>query len=403
MKTAYFDAFAGASGDMILGALVDAGLSLDHLRTELSRLELSGYELQSRQVVKGGLGGTQVLVRVLTPQPPRHLAEIQALITNSSLAQPVKDKSLAIFNRLAAAEAKVHRTTVEAIHFHEVGAADAIVDIVGAVLGLEALGVEKVYCSPFQVGSGTVKCAHGLLPVPAPATMELVRGAPVYATGVPGELLTPTGAAILTTLAEGFGPLPTMTVEAVGYGAGSLDLPLPNLLRVIIGREPWTSRGQLTETVAVLETNIDDMNPQLYEHLSQRLLELGALEVFLTPVQMKKGRPGVLLTLICPPDLVETCAACLWRETTTIGLRWRLEHRLKLDREIKTVATRFGPLRVKIAYLEGRPHRITPEYEDCKQIALAQGIPLLQVLEEARAAIQALEQSDWPSPKQPSV
>ncbi len=233
-----------------------------------------------------------------------------------------------------------------------------------------------------------------MLPVPAPATLELVQGKPIYATGIQGELLTPTGAAILTTLASGFGPLPAMTVEAVGYGAGSLDLPLPNLLRVTIGREPLAARDYLTETVAVLETNIDDMNPQIYEHLIQRLLELGAVEVFLTPIQMKKNRPGVLLTVICLPELVESCAAFLWRETTTIGLRWRLEHRHKLARESRLAATRFGPLRFKFSYLEGRPVQVTPEYEDCKRLALEQGVPLLQVMEEARAVALTLAQAE---------
>lgn len=465
MKIAYFDGFAGASGDMILGALVDAGLSLDYLRQELAKLKLAGYELQSRPVVKGGLGGTQVLVlltgsggtdRTTTPLAPhhhhhqahheshhyhhhhhhhetpghqhgdlrphqhhaaawhyqqpqegelspgqterphehRHLTDIRQLLAASDLSPTVKEKSLAIFTRLAEAEAKVHRTSVERIHFHEVGATDAIVDIVGAVIGLEALGVEKVYCSPLQVGGGTVKCAHGVLPVPAPATLELMRGYPIYASGIQGELLTPTGAAILTTLAAGFGPLPAMTVEAVGYGAGSLDLPIPNLLRVTIGQEALSARGQLAETVAVLETNIDDMNPQLYDYLLQRLLALGALDVFITPIQMKKNRPGVLLTVICPPAQVDTCATFLWRESTTIGLRWRLEHRYKLARETRLATTRFGQIGFKVSYFEGRPVQVTPEYDDCKRAAEEQGIPLLQVLEEARALALELLQAE---------
>ncbi len=406
MKIAYFDCFAGASGDMILGALVDAGVSLEYLRTELAKLSLTGYELQSRKIVKGGLSGTQVLVLVegqpeagsadhspgASPLQPesRRLADIQELISNSGLSATVQEKSLAIFSRLVAAEAKVHQTTSDRIYFYEVGALDAIVDIVGAVIGLEALGIDRIYCSPLQVGGGTVRCAHGILPVPTPATLELIRGYQIFTTGIQGELLTLTGAAILTTLAEPGSSLPAMTVEAVGYGAGYLDLPLPNLLRLVIGRESQEAAGYLTETVAVLETNIDDMNPQLYDYLIQRLLDLGALDVFMTPIQMKKTRPGVLLTVLCPPALVATCAAFLWRETTTIGLRWRHENRYKLPRKFTVAPTRFGPISFKISYLEGRPVQITPEYEDCKRLALEQGVPLLQVLEEARAVALTL-------------
>ncbi len=394
MKIAYFDCFSGASGDMILGALVDAGLSLEQLQGELARLPLSGYALTARPVVKRGLAGAQVVITLAEePQghPHRRLADIKGLIGASSLPEAVKARSIEIFTRLAAAEARVHRIGLEEVHFHEVGAVDAILDVVGAVSGLQTLGIEKIYCSPLHLGSGTVTCAHGVLPVPAPAVLELVQGRPVYATGVQGELLTPTGAAILTTLASEFGPLPPMTVTAVGCGAGSLDPPLPNLLRLCIGETPGGAADFHTEQVAVLETNIDDMNPQLYDYLIQKMLSLGALEVFLTPAQMKKNRPGTLLSLICAPAAVEKFAAFLLEETTTIGLRWRLEQRLKAARTIREAPTRYGPVRFKVAQLGDRVVQVSPEYEDCKRLALEQGAPLREVMEEARAVALALK------------
>ena len=295
MKIVYFDCFAGASGDMILGSLIDAGLSVEKLRSELAKLRLSHYELEVTNVTKRGLGGSQALVRIDDHHHHHHhrrLHDIEKIIENSELDQAVKQRSLKIFTRLAEAEAKVHRTTIDQIHFHEVGAMDAIIDVVGSVAGLAALGVEKICCSPLHVGSGTVECAHGTLPVPAPATAELIKGKPIYSTGVKGELLTPTGAAILTTLASEFGPMPPMTVEKIGYGAGTSDPAIPNLLRLIIGESSDETQGYELERVAVAETNIDDMNPQIYDYLIQKMLEMGALDVFLVPMQMKKKPAG---------------------------------------------------------------------------------------------------------------
>jgi uncharacterized protein (TIGR00299 family) protein len=303
----------------------------------------------------------------------------------------VKEKSLQIFTRLAEAEAQVHRTSIEQVHFHEVGAMDAIIDIVGAVIGFQAMGIEKLYCSALHVGSGMVECAHGTLPVPAPATLDLIKGKPIYSTGVKGELLTPTGAAILTTLASGFGAMPAMTVEATGYGAGTLDPPVPNLLRLTIGEaEDLRSRFQI-ERVAVIETNIDDMNPQLYDYLIQKMLDLGALDVFLAPIQMKKNRPGTLVSVICPVEDVEKFADFLLQETTTIGLRWRVDNRLKAERSIREVTTRYGPVRFKVAQLGEQTSNVSPEYEDCKRIALEKGVPLREVMEEARAVALELK------------
>ena len=278
MKIAYFDCFAGASGDMILGALVDAGLGIDELKSELAKLHLDHYDLQVQKVVKRGIGGSQVHVIIDEHHHGhhhRHLADIEAIINASDLEASVKKSGLEVFNRLARAEASVHRTSVDTIHFHEVGAMDAILDVMGAVAGIHALGIDKVMRSPLHLGSGTVECAHGTLPVPAPATAELVKGKPVYASGVRGELLTPTGAAILTTLSADFGPLPSMAVEVIGYGAGTSDPAIPNLLRVMIGRAAETIIDCDMEHVAVLETNIDDMNPQIYEYLITKVLQMG--------------------------------------------------------------------------------------------------------------------------------
>jgi uncharacterized protein (TIGR00299 family) protein len=387
MKIAYFDCFAGASGDMILGALMDAGLSPETLKTELAKLDLTHYDLELKKVVKRGLGGSQAVVIVDQEHHHhhRHLSHIEEIIKTSTLDELVKQKSVQIFRRLAEAEAKVHRTTIENIHFHEVGAMDAIIDVVGAVAGLKAMGIQKIYCSPLHLGTGTVECAHGTLPVPAPATAELVKGFPVYSTGVPGELLTPTGAAILTTLASDFGPMPAMSVECLGYGAGTADPPIPNLLRVSIGETAENVADCEMEQVAVIETNIDDMNPQMYDYLIQKILKMGAMDIYLSPVQMKKNRAGTLLTIICQPQRVDEFSDFLLRETTTIGLRWRIDNRIKAHRTIQAIKTQYGPINFKVAKIGHRTINVAPEYEDCKRAALESGIPLKQVMEDVRA------------------
>jgi uncharacterized protein (TIGR00299 family) protein len=389
MRIAYFDCFAGASGDMILGALVDAGLDLDALKTQLAKLHLTHYDLQVQAVLKKGIGGSQVLVAVDQDHHhnhQRHLSDIRKIIEKSDLTPSVQQKSIQIFTRLAEAEAKVHRTDIENIHFHEVGAVDAIIDVVGAVSGLELLKIEAVFCSPLHVGTGTVECAHGTLPVPAPATAELIKGLPVYSTGVTGELLTPTGAAILTTLASDFGPMPAMKIGTIGYGAGTTEPSIPNLLRVVIGEAAHEVAEYDMEQAAVIETNIDDMTPQIYDHLIQRLLQMGVLDVFLTRIQMKKNRPGTLVTVICPPDMVGDVADMLMRETTTIGLRWRVDNRIKAQRAIKEIRTTYGTVRIKIARAGDKIINIAPEYEDCKRLALERNVPLKDVMAAAQSA-----------------
>jgi pyridinium-3,5-bisthiocarboxylic acid mononucleotide nickel chelatase len=378
---------------MILGALLDAGLTIERLRDELAKLHLSHYALDVEKVVKKGIGGSQAHVIIEQKHHDhhhRHLSHIREIIASSDLDDKIKEKSTAIFVRLAEAEARVHRSSVEAVHFHEVGAMDAIIDVVGGVIGMTVLGIDKVFCSPFHVGSGTIECAHGTLPVPAPATAELIKGKPVYSTGVEGELLTPTGAAILTTLSSGFGPMPCMKVEKIGYGAGTADPGIPNLLRVSIGEARDDTADYDVEQTVLMETTIDDMNPQVYDYLMGLLLDEGALDVFLAPVQMKKNRPGTLLSVICLPDSVGKFANILMHETTTIGLRWRVENRIKARRTIEKIDTSYGPINIKLAKNSGRIINLNPEYEDCKRVALEKNIPLKKVIDEVKA--EALSQ-----------
>jgi uncharacterized protein (TIGR00299 family) protein len=396
MKAAYFDCFSGASGDMILGSLIDAGLALEQLKADLAKLHLSHYDLLIETAVRKGIAGTKAVVVIDRDHHhySRHVHHIEEIIGRSDLAETVKRKSIEVFRRLAEAEAKVHRTSVDRIHFHEVGAMDAIIDVVGAMAGLAALGIERVFCSPLNVGAGTVECAHGTLPVPAPAAAELIRGKPFYSSGVLGELLTPTGAAILSTVSSDFGPLPAMTLDSIGYGVGSAELPIPNLLRVFIGEIPDDSLGWQSDSVVILETNIDDMNPQFYDYVFGRALDMGAHDVFLTPVQMKKNRPGTLLTVVCAPHRLETFSDFLMTETTAIGLRWRLEHRFKARKTIKEVETRYGVIRCKVSEGPRGIINISPEYEDCKRAALERNIPLKEVMlavNELRSKISSMD------------
>jgi uncharacterized protein (TIGR00299 family) protein len=374
MRIAYFDCFSGVSGDMTLGALLacgaELGVSAEDCRADLARLNLPGWELDVQTVSRSGIGAQSVTVRqtIQDQGHGRHLSDIRAILEASDLPETVRGKALRVFSRLADAEAKIHQTTPDKIHFHEVGAIDAIVDIVGACLLLERLGIGQIHCSPLPMGHGFVECQHGTIPLPAPATLELLRGFPVYSAGVAGELVTPTGAALMTTLAQ-FGPMPTMTVAAAGYGAGKKDFGnRPNLLRVIIGEEVDTAFSGAAE-VTVLEMNLDDMSPQFYEPLTERLQEAGAADVFLAPIQMKKGRPGTLLTVLAPPERAETLAGILFTETTTLGIRYQTVRRLCLDREWTTVMTEYGAIRVKVGHWQGKETNAAPEYEEVKAAA----------------------------------
>lgn len=396
MKLAYFDCFSGISGDMILGALVDAGCPLERLRQELRLLNVSGWDISAERVWKNGMAATYVRVTTEDTQKHRSLATILTILDQSKLAPRIRDRAKSIFRRLGEAEAKVHDIPLEKIHFHEVGAVDAIVDIVGACIGFESMGIEEFACSPLNVGGGTIQIAHGLLPVPAPATAELLRGKPTYSNGVQRELVTPTGAAIVTTLCGEFGPQPKMSVSAIGYGAGTADLPgQPNTLRILVGDTVEAQKGLgAREEVAVIEANLDDMNPQIYGYFLEKALEAGALDVFATPVQMKKNRPGTLLTVLCRPESSEALIKLIFAETTTFGVRMHRAERRVLPREFVSVATGFGPVRVKVSRVNGRVLHVAPEYEDCKKLAAERDVPLQQVIAEALRAYAAGEKMD---------
>jgi pyridinium-3,5-bisthiocarboxylic acid mononucleotide nickel chelatase len=383
VKLAYFDCPSGASGDMILGALVDAGCPLAAIEDAVRALGVTGWSLQARRVERGGLRGTHLVVETDPAVRFHDLADLVAPVKRSPLPEVVRDRATAILGRLAEAEARVHGVSIEAVHFHEVGGLDTLVDVVGAVAGLEALGVGTAHVSALPLGGGTVESAHGRLPVPAPATAELLRGFPVYDNGVRAELVTPTGAAILTTLATP-GAMPPMTLEAIGCGAGTRELPIPNLLRILVGEARGVA-GLLTETLVEVETTIDDMSPQLYEPVMERLFAAGALDVHLTPVIMKRSRPGVVVTVLAPPDRTAALAGILFRETTTIGVRWRELRRAALPRELVQVETSLGPVRFKVSRLDGEPLTVTPEFEEVRRIARERGEPVRGVLAQVRA------------------
>ena len=373
---------------MTLGALVDAGCNLAEIETNLRRLPVSGWTISSEKVARRGFRATHVKVEFSDPQKHRSLSTILHLIERAGLPARIAERASGIFQRLGEAEARVHGMPIEKVHFHEVGAVDAIVDIVGAAAGFEQLGIENIVCSALNVGGGRVQTQHGNLPVPAPATAELLRGAPTYSSGIQRELVTPTGAAIVAAMASGFGPQPEMTVQAIGLGAGSADLSeQANILRMFVGDAATLRPAQFAvhdeEDVVVLEANLDDMSPQVYGYFAERALEAGALDVFSTPVQMKKNRPGQLVTVLCAPANTEKFSDMLFRETTTLGVRQSHVKRRTLQRESITVETSLGTVHMKIARLHGTILNVAPEYEDCQRLAAEHKLPLKQVLAEA--------------------
>ena len=378
--TLYFDCFSGISGDMILGALVDLGLPPEHLARELEKLSVRNFRLKSYRVNKAGIQATKYDVETGEEHHHRHYSTIEKIIRGSTLDAWVQDNACRSFLRLAEAEAKVHGTTVEKVHFHEVGAVDAIVDIVGAFVGLHWLGAPRCLASALNVGWGTVDCAHGTMPVPAPATAELLKGVPVYSNRIGGELVTPTGAAILTTICRSFGELPGFRVERIGYGAGSRDHKEgANVLRVSSGRGVDEDSASPDSRVWVLEANIDDMSPQIIGYVQGKLFELGVHDVFTCPVQMKKNRPGILLTVILPLELLDGVCKVLFEETTTLGLRYHRCHRQVLERTVEPVEGPLGKVSVKVARMDGRIVSFSPEYEECKVLAHRHQVPFKQV------------------------
>ena len=391
MKIAYLDCYSGIAGDMLLGAFIDAGLDADFLRAEIAKLGLEGVELTAEKCVRRGITGTDFQVKVAHDHAHRHLSTIEKIIDGSTLADSVKDRAKTIFRRLGEAEAAIHGVSIEKVHFHEVGAIDAIVDIVGAAIALEALGIERVYCSPLNLGSGTVKAAHGVMPVPAPATASLVKGLPTYSDGPEMELTTPTGAAVSSTVAHAFGKMPAMSIDSIGYGAGDRDFPdRANMLRVVIGE--MSAAVEATE-VWVIEANIDDMSPEIAGYARERLLAAGGLDVTLTPVFMKKDRPGYTLTVIAKPDDRKQLGDIIFAETTTLGVRAYAAERRVLERESVTVETPYGSVGVKVGREAGRILNAAPELEDAKKLALEKKVPLKEVLDAARFAYRQLSDS----------
>ncbi len=419
MKIVYFDCFSGISGDMVLGAVVDAGVDPEVLTAELSKLNIDDeFRLHFEKSTKHGIVGTKANVVTIhdshkddhyhehTHGPSRHLSDIFSIIDASQLEPNLCDTVKQIFDRLAEAEAKVHNKEKSKVHLHEVSGIDSIVDIVGSVIGLDLLGIEKVYASPLSLGRGFVRCAHGMMPVPVPGTMELLEGVPISQTDIPKELVTPTGAAIITTVAEGFGVMPNMTIDAIGYGAGTRDLESqPNLLRICVGKKIPSSAASnryvsvepnsearisesdevnlsFNESIEIIETNVDDMTPEIYGYVMDKLFQNGALDVFFTPILMKKGRPAVQISVLSPSDNQDVLIRVLLSETTTFGVRTYSANRVILDRDYIEINTEWGPVRAKRGYLNGILIKTVPEYEDCKSIAEEKGVPLQSVYQD---------------------
>lgn len=387
-RIAYLDASSGISGDMFIAALLDAGLEEQPFLAGLRTIAAGPFEFKRSRVLRSGLAGAHIEFIAPERQPHRHLSHIEKLISESGLPPRVKERALAIFTRLAEAEGKLHAKPPGEVHFHEVGAVDAILDIAGACLGVELLGVEELHCSPLNVGAGRVDAAHGSLPVPAPATAELLKGLPVFSSGVDGELVTPTGAAIVATLATHFGPVPHMTIEQIGYGAGSHDFPNhPNLARIMVGEKAGGESTQ-DDVISVIQANVDDMSPQLFGFMMARALAAGALDVTCSAIQMKKNRPGLEITVLSKPETTEALSRILFEQTTTLGVRIHEVRRRVLERETVSVETEYGTVRVKVAKIGGIRVNAAPEYEDCRRIAEEKSVPLKEVIAAATAAFR---------------
>ena len=391
MKTLYFDCFSGISGDMIIGALIDLGLDVGFLKNELKKLNLKKYNIESKKIVKNGItaikfniietkNAKKMAKPFFLPEKEHNLNELNKIIEKSKLDNDTKNTIKKIFNKIAVAEAKIHNKPIDKIHFHEIGAVDTIIDVAGAVIGIKKLGIEKMYCSKLNVGTGFVEFSHGRFPVPAPATAEILKGIPIYNNNVEAELVTPTGAAIITAFADGFGEMPPIKIEKIGYGAGTKDLTQPNLLRIFVGETQKNS----DEIVNVIETNIDNMNPEIYPYVVDKLMDNNALDAYLTNIIMKKGRPAIKLTVLAKVKDTDKMCRIIFDETTTLGVRIFRAERKILNREIKTMKTKYGNVRIKISKSGDEIKNITPEYEDCVKIAKNKKIPLKKVYEKFR-------------------
>jgi len=380
VRTAYFDAFSGVSGDMVIGALIDAGLGITHLRRELRKLPLTGYTIAARKVSRNSIGATSFSVKVTKKQKSRNYSAIKRIIEKSELGGDVKKMSLAIFHRIATAEAEVHGRPIEEVHFHEVGGVDSIVDVVGAAIGFYKLGVQRFECSPLPVGSGFIKSSHGVMPLPAPATLLLLKGVPIKSGGIGMELVTPTGAGIVTALCGRFGEMPLMKPESVGYGAGSVTRKdgVPNLLRIVVGKTVGTAKKLL-----VLETNIDDGSPEQISHAVSVLMAGGALDAWVTPITMKKGRQAWTLSALCDAVKADGLRDIILEETPALGLRRYEVDRFELPRKIVKVKTEYGTVRVKIAVTPSGEKRFKPEFDDVSKLARKHGIPFRKIYKQA--------------------
>lgn len=385
MKIIYFDCFSGISGDMILGALLDLGIAVEDWRNELKKIPIEGYRVEVSKRQKGALWGTDVNIISEDETSHRHLEDIIRIVDGSDLSETIKDKAKKIFYKIAEAESKIHNEAIKEVHFHEIGAIDTIVDVLGSLILLEMLKIDEVYASPLPLGSGFVNTSHGVIPIPAPATIEILKGIPVYRDNRQGELVTPTGAAIIATVAKFVERSPVMKIEKIGYGCGKKDFSYPNLLRVFLGELKDNIPDE--EKNVILETNIDDMNPQIFGYLTEILFKEGALDVFLTPVYMKKGRPGVLLNVIAPLYLEEKLAEVIFRETTTLGIRKYYVDKKVMRREIKEIETKWGRVKVKFAQYDNIS-KAYPEYEDCRKIAERENIPLKDIILEIERMIE---------------
>jgi len=382
MKVLYFDLIGGASGDMILGALIDAGMPAEKLAEMLAGLKLNEFELKAGSISKNGFKATKVDILVGEQPPERHLKDILKVIQKSSLPGSIQKRAIKIFRNIASVEAGIHNKPVDQIHLHELGGTDTIVDVTGALLALDYLGVSHIYASPIPLGSGFIKGAHGQIPLPAPATMGLLKGLPVRQTEIKAELITPTGAALLAELVDDYSPPPEMKIDMEGYGAGTRDLPIPNLLRVLIG-ETEEKGNQLKEELILLESNLDDLNPEIYPYVLDSLFIAGALDVCLVPVQMKKNRPGTQIQVLAQVQNAENLREILFQETSTLGVRQTVVDRYSLPRIIQEISTAFGKVRIKVAG-EGTPYqKASPEFEDCQKLARENKIPIQQVYQEA--------------------
>ncbi len=399
MRVLYLDMMAGISGDMMLGALADLGVPMDLIRENVARLEVEPVDIVERRVSQNGISAVKIDVRPEAPGPVRTFANIRNIIERGELKAEVKERSLRIFQTLADAEGKIHAKHPDQVHFHEIGAADSIVDIVGTALGLDWLGADEIHASPVPLGTGMVKTKHGVLPVPVPAVTEILRGVPVYSSGIPTEIVTPTGAAILKTCVDQFGPLPAMELEMVGYGAGYKDLDVPDLLRILVG----TAMGEVSvrERALLITTNIDDMNPELYEYVMEKLFAAGASDVWLAPIQMKKTRPATSLHVLVPPAEVEKVKEIIFEETNTLGLRVSEVEKEALERDYLEVDTGYGEVRVKIGRKGARVVNLAPENADCQKVARDSGVPLKEIYDLAIAgARRLLGEREEPEPEQ---